>query len=155
MGVEIERKFLVAADGQVPDGPEADLLQGYLAVGADGAEARLRRRGEDCSLTVKRGTGLVRQEWEVPLEPAQFAGLWPATEPARLEKTRREVDLGGHTAVVDTYAGRLAGLRTVEVEFADEGAAAAFVPPDWFGAEVTDRAEYKNQRLAAAAAPPD
>jgi CYTH domain-containing protein len=40
-----------------------------------------------------------------------------------------------------------------EVEFDGEDAADAFEPPDWFGAEVTDDARYKNQRLACDGAP--
>ncbi|MFD9123728.1 adenylate cyclase [Kitasatospora sp. NPDC059571] len=155
MGVEIERKFLVEPGAEVPGGRTLPVLQGYLVVGAGGDEARLRRQGEACSLTVKHGSGLVRGEWEIALDPAQFAELWPATERARLEKDRRIVPLDGTEAVVDSYHGRLAGLRTVEVEFASQEEAAAFAPPPWFGTEVTDRDEYKNRRLATATAPPD
>ncbi|MFE2350776.1 MULTISPECIES: CYTH domain-containing protein [Kitasatospora] len=154
MGVEIERKFLVPEGEHVPDGREFEVRQGYLVLGPEGAEARVRRQGEECSLTVKRGTGLVRGEWETPLSAEQFADLWPATEHARIDKTRRVVPLGPHEAVVDTYRGRLAGLRTAEVEFTDPDAAAAFTPPPWFGPEVTDRPDLKNRHLATADAPP-
>ncbi|MEV4561603.1 CYTH domain-containing protein [Kitasatospora sp. NPDC049285] len=154
MGVEIERKFLVPDGESVPDGREFEVRQGYLVIGPEGAEARVREQGEACSLTVKRGAGLVRGEWETPLGAEQFAALWPATEHARVTKTRRIVPLGRFEAVVDTYHGRLAGLRTVEVEFTDSEEAAGFTPPAWFGAEVTDRSDLKNQRLATAAEPP-
>ncbi|BAJ30588.1 MULTISPECIES: CYTH domain-containing protein [Kitasatospora] len=154
MGVEIERKFLVRDGAEVPAGRESEVRQGYLVTGPEGAEARVRQQGDACSLTVKRGTGLVRGEWETPLDAGQFAALWPATEHARIHKTRRIVPLGPDEAVVDTYHGRLAGLRTVEVEFADPERAAAFTPPPWFGPEVTDRPDLKNQRLATATAPP-
>ncbi|MFF4345645.1 adenylate cyclase [Kitasatospora sp. NPDC001540] len=154
MGVEIERKFLVPDGETVPDGREFAVRQGYLVLGPEGAEARVREQDGACSLTVKRGTGLVRGEWETPLSADQFADLWPATEHARVDKTRRIVPLGPDEAVVDTYHGRLAGLRTAEVEFTDPGRAAAFTPPPWFGPEVTDRPEFKNQRLATADAPP-
>ncbi|GLW68961.1 CYTH domain-containing protein [Kitasatospora phosalacinea] len=154
MGVEIERKFLVPDGAAVPDGREFEVRQGYLVLGPEGAEARVREQGTACSLTVKRGVGLVRGEWEIPLSAEQFAELWPATEHARIDKTRRIVPLGPDEAVVDTYHGRLAGLRTVEVEFTDPERAAAFTPPPWFGPEVTDRPEFGNQRLAAADAPP-
>lgn len=166
MAVEIERKFLVPERSEDPDGPggpggevlpegrEFEVRQGYLVLGPEGAEARVRQQGEDCSLTVKRGTGLVRGEWETPLTREQFDALWPATEGARVAKTRRVVPLGRHEAVVDTFHGRLAGLRTVEVEFADPAEAAAFVPPPWFGPEVTDRPDLKNRHLATASEPP-
>ncbi|MFD8594615.1 CYTH domain-containing protein [Kitasatospora sp. NPDC059646] len=154
MALEIERKFLVPDGESVPDGREFEVRQGYLVIGPDGAEARVRDQGGACSLTVKRGTGLVRGEWETPLAAEQFEALWPATEHARVLKTRRVVPLGRHEAVVDTFHGRLTGLRTAEVEFADQQDAAAFTPPLWFGPEVTDRADLKNQRLATAAEPP-
>ena len=57
-GVEIERKWLVE---DVPAGalaaPSERIEQGYLTIGSDGAETRVRRRGERCFLTVKSGTG--------------------------------------------------------------------------------------------------
>ena len=53
-GVEIERKFLV---DRLPDGlGEGDRIeQGYLAIGDDGVEVRVRRRGDDMTLTIKSG----------------------------------------------------------------------------------------------------
>jgi adenylate cyclase len=42
-----------------------------------------------------------------------------------------------------------------EVEFASEEAAHAFEAPEWFGAEVTDDARFKSQRLASEGAPTD
>ncbi len=49
MGIEIERKFLVEGVPSELQGVEGELIvQGYLAVGADGTEVRVRRRGERC-----------------------------------------------------------------------------------------------------------
>ncbi|MGF1431643.1 CYTH domain-containing protein [Kitasatospora sp. LaBMicrA B282] len=150
MGTEIERKFLVTPTAEVPAaGPPAEpIRQGYLVVGATG-ETRLRDRGGRFTLTVKRGDGLVRGEWEVALTAEQFDALWPATEGARLTKTRREIPLGpATTASLDEYGGQLAGLRVVEVEFPDESAATAFTPPPWFGPELTGHPAYGNRHLA-------
>jgi CYTH domain-containing protein len=52
------------------------------------------------------------------------------------------------TAVVDVFGGDLEGLCLVEVEFASEAGAAAFVAPDWFGEEVTGRPEWSNAPLS-------
>jgi adenylate cyclase len=161
--VEIERKFLVSGLPSglsgVPEGlsgvPEGlsegvALDQGYLVIGEGGlSEARLRREPGRLSLTVKHGHGLARGEYEVELSVEQFDALWPATSGRRLEKTRSRVPLwDGLVAEVDVYAGALAGLSVVEVEFSSESEAAAFVPPDWFGREVTEDDRYKNRRLA-------
>ncbi len=155
-GIEIERKFLVKA---LPDGldryPSEQVSQGYVAIGEGGLEVRLRRRGENTTLTVKKGRGRARREEEMTTEPEQFERLWPLTEGRRVEKTRRLITTdSGLVIELDTYAEDLAGLATVEVEFGSEADADAFEPPEWFGPEVTDDDRYKNQRLACNGAPP-
>lgn len=153
IGDEIERKFLVA---RVPDdlGVGVPLRQGYLA--EDGPiTVRLRLRPDRAELTVKVGSGLVRTEIEMPIDSESAALLWPHTEGRRLEKHRHRITLAsGEVAEVDRYAGRLEGLVTVEVEFADRASAAAFVPPSWFGPEVTGTPGWSNAELARAPAPP-
>lgn len=149
-GVEIERKWLVP---QVPPealaAPGERIEQGYLTIGSDGAESRVRRRGDRCTLTVKSGSGLVRSEHEVELTAAQFAGLWPATETARLEKVRHRLRADdGHLIELDVYDGSLQGLVVAEVEFDDPWGAESFVAPHWFGRELTGEPAYSNQRLA-------
>jgi adenylate cyclase len=134
--------------------PSTTIAQGYLAVAADGTEVRVRRRDDSASLTVKSGGGRVRVEEEMAIDADRFERLWPLTEGRRIEKTRYEIPAGdGLTVELDVYAGDLDGLVTAEVEFASEDAAEAFAAPDWLGADVTDDARYKNQRLAVDGAP--
>jgi adenylate cyclase len=145
--IEIERKFLV---GELP--PELDrwpctrIEQGYLAVGHDGTEVRVRRRGGDSTLTVKSGSLRVRVEEEIAIEPGRFERLWPLTEGRRIEKTRYEIGEAGRTIELNVYAGALAGLAVAEVEFSSGQDADAFSPPQWLGREVTEDPRYKNQR---------
>jgi adenylate cyclase len=149
-GTEIERKFLVAE--LPPDfarGRSDSIEQGYIAIGDEGLEVRVRRIGGRDVLTIKRGEGRERLEEQIEIDQASFERLWPLTEGRRLEKTRHTIPApGGLTFEVDTYAGELEGLVTAEVEFSSEDAAAAFDPPSWFGPEVTDDPRYKNQSLA-------
>lgn len=151
--LEIERKFLVAA---VPQGLELGqgtaIRQGYLAIAED-SEVRLRDSGGRYFLAVKIGRGLVRREHQVELEEAQFEVLWPATEGRRLCKLRHRLEVAGSEAVVDVFEGDLGGLIVAEVEFESEAAAARFVAPDWFSAEVTDDPRYANRELAVAGSP--
>ncbi len=56
---------------------------------------------------------------------------------------------------VDVYHGELAGLVTAECEFASPEESRRFVPPDWFGREVTNDPAYKNQSLAVRGRPPE
>ncbi len=151
---EIERKFLVASmpsDGEVRR--RRAIAQGYLAMD-DRSEVRLREIDDRRVLTVKGGSGLIRDEVEVELLPAQFDALWPATAGRRLSKSRLEIPLGELVAELDVYEEELAGLATVEVEFPSEEHAAAFRPPGWFGAEVTGDPRYRNQALAVRGRPP-
>jgi CYTH domain-containing protein len=151
--VEIERKFLV---GAVPPGdhPRRGIEQGYLAVGADGVEVRVRRADASTTLTVKSGPGLVRVEEEMPIDERRFESLWRLTEGRRVVKTRYLVALAdGLTAEVDEYHDALAGLVTAEVEFPTVEASQAFTPPDWLGREVTGDERYANRTLALRGAP--
>lgn len=151
--VEIERKFLVReVPGEYSDAPSVPVRQGYLVGGPDG-EVRVRDAGRVHTLTVKSRGDLTRDEYEIALTPGQFDALWPATAGRRLEKTRCSLALGSLTAELDVYAGGLEGLQTVEVEFPTVEAARAFVPPAWFGREVTADAAYKNASLASRGLP--
>ncbi len=154
--VEIERKFLLAADPPLPPGaPGSRLRQGYVAVSPDRGEVRVRDEDGACTLTVKQGAGLARAEHEVPITAELFAELWALTEGRRVEKTRHRVPVGRWVAEVDVFAGDLAGLRVVAIEFANVDDALAFEPPAWFGADVTEDPRYKNQALALSGLPED
>jgi CYTH domain-containing protein len=153
-GTEIERKFLVAGVPTEMDAGER-VDQGYLALGENGLEVRLRRKGDRRLLTIKQGSGRTRVEEELPVDPEVFDRLWPLTEGRRVEKDRHLVPLAQDlTAEVDVYRGDLEGLEVVEVEFSSEEAADAFDPPDWIGREVTDDGRYANRALASEGLPP-
>jgi adenylate cyclase len=145
---EIERKFLVRELPNLHDAKKQEILQGYLAVDADGTEVRVRRIGERHVQTVKTGAGLKRGEIEIDITPSQFDSLWPATEKRRLEKVRFELKHGRHVIELDLYRGTLAGLKVAEVEFDSEQESIAFTPPTWFGPEITEDSAYKNRNLA-------
>ena len=149
MGTEIERKFLV---DRLPDpadlGAGVAMRQGYVAE-EDGVAVRVRITDDEARLTIKAGDGVSRTEVELPLDVDEAASQWPFSEGRRIAKRRHRVDLpGGRVAEVDVYAGPLEGLLTVEVEFASEADAAAFVAPSWFGREVTTEPGWSNLSLS-------
>ena len=149
MSSEIERKFLLGElPGWLAERTGEQISQGYLTNG-EGSEIRLRRAGERTLLTVKTGTGEVREELEVELDPDLFRTLWPLTTGRRVTKTRRREPLGdGREAEVDAYAENLAGLVVAEVEFSSVEESRAFEPPPWLGKEITNDARYANRELA-------
>jgi adenylate cyclase len=146
--VEIERKFLLdRLPADLGDGRAIE--QGYLAIGDDGVEVRVRRYGGERTLTIKSGPAHVRTEEEFDVDERRFEALWPLTEGRRIVKTRHRLDLGeGLTAEVDVYGGAHEGLAVAEVEFPDEDASDRVQAPGWLGREVTGDGRYANQRLA-------
>jgi len=150
---EIERKFVVSQLPEDVRGARAvRLRQGYLSV--EPAEVRIRSRDDrEHELTVKSIGALERVEVTLPLTPDQFEDLWPLARRS-IDKIRTLHDVEGGTAEVDVYAGKLAGLVVVEVEFGSDADASRFTPPSWFGTEVTEDPRYRNAALAGAESPP-
>jgi CYTH domain-containing protein len=141
---------------QLPAGAErVGIEQGYLPESG----ARLRRvTGADgtvrCWLTIKRGTGLVREETERRLDPDEFERDWPRTVGARIRKTRHRVPDGGLRWEIDEFLDRDLVLAEVELPAPDTPVA----PPAWLAGamirEVTEDPRYANVALARAGGVP-
>ena len=147
MSTEIERKFLLVDVPAEHPGEGERMRQGYLAED-DGVSVRIRITTATAVLTVKAGAGRSRTEVEVELPFVEAEELWAHTVGRRIEKVRYEIPVDGGIAELDVYEGELAGLFTVEVEFADEQSADRFRPPAWFGTEVTGDERWTNASLA-------
>ena len=146
MGVEIERKFLLAGEGWRSLGEPVLLRQGYLSL--DPARVvRVRIEGERAFLTIKgKSQGATRAEWEYPIPVLEAAELLDTLcQPPLIEKYRHRIASGAHTWEIDEFVGVNAGLVVAEIELASE--ADAFEKPDWIGAEVTHDARYFNSNL--------
>jgi CYTH domain-containing protein len=153
MPVERERTFRVR--GPVPRGDTRELRQGYLALDGD-VGVRIRADGDDRWLTVKGGRGRSRTEVEVRIGEEEFQELWPFAGERTVSKERTRVRLDdGLVAEVDTFHGRHEGLVLVEVELSSDDEADAFVPPPWFGEDVTDQPWASNAWLAVHGLPDD
>ena len=149
MRKEIERKFLVANLPDLSKAKKAVVRQGYLTAPDDSAELRLRQKNDAYFLTLKGVGGLVRMEREAEITAEQFDTFWPETEGRRVEKIRYTAQMqDGLVFELDVFAGDLAPLCLVEVEFTSQDQAARYVPPDWFGTDVTDDTRYKNKTMA-------
>ena len=161
-GLEIERVYLL---DRLPDFP-ADVLayrleQGYLPDPSNAdednpAEGRLRRTVKaDGSViythTIKRGTGLVRQETERTISEQEFDQLWPRTAGRRLSKTRSFVTVGEHLWSVDDFDNMDVVMAEVELLTPET----KVTLPEWLTAvlvrEVTEEPEYRSYRLAVRA----
>ncbi|HEX3578507.1 MAG TPA: adenylate cyclase [Thermoanaerobaculia bacterium] len=147
-GREIERKWVLAAPPPLDDRQPEEIRQGYVLTGD--AEMRVRKAGERCFLTIKRGAGEVRDEWESKIPAWAFDAVWPSTKGCRLRKQRYSIREKRRTIEVDVYEGKLAGLIVLETEFVSVRSAKRFTLPDWAAGahEVTGDPEFSNQSLA-------
>ena len=143
--MEIERKFLVPA---VPS--EIELVGGieyeqtYLCIEP---VVRIRREGEEYWMTYKSKGLMIREEYNLPLTRDSFLHLLEKADYPLLKKTRYFLPYEGYTIELDIFHGKLAPLMIAEVEFPDEAACHSFVPPAWFGSEVTEDPLYHNVSL--------
>lgn len=146
MGIEIERKFLLAGDAWRGLGQPVLLRQGYLSSARERV-VRVRIEGGQAMLTIKgANVGATRGEWEYPIPLADAAELLDGLcEQPLIEKYRHRIEYAGMVWEVDEFLGANAGLVVAEIELASEDQ--PFEKPDWIGAEVSGDARYYNANL--------
>ena len=150
MGIEIERKFLLASDAWRPNVERSvRMAQGYLndlgAVesGRQRASVRVRIAGEEAFLNLKsRELGHTRQEFDYAIPVADAEALLTLCTGGLIDKIRHH--LGRWE--IDEFLGDNLGLFVAEIEL--DSADEAFPRPGWLGAEVTDAQRYYNLALA-------
>ena len=114
---------------------------------------RIRREDEAYYLTYK-GKGLLsREEYNLPLNEAAYTHLLTKADGIVLKKRRYLIPFKEYTIELDVFEGEYEGLNLGEVEFASEQEALDFVPPDWFGEDVTFSGQFQNSRLSKEKAP--
>ncbi len=91
-----------------------------------------------------------REEYNLPLTKEAYDHLLPKADGIVLTKRRYRIPIEGTglTIELDLFSGVYEGLCLAEVEFETKQEAEEFVPPDWFGRDVTFSGEYQNSRLA-------
>lgn len=146
MGMEIERKFLVANDAWRAQVTERTLLrQGYLS-SEPSRVVRVRIAGEQAFLTIKGLTsGISRAEWEYPIPMLDAQAMLAICERPLIEKYRSLIHANGLCWEIDEFLGENAGLIVAEIELQD--AEKDFAKPDWLGKEVSGDKRFSNSNL--------
>ena len=144
---EIERKYLVR---RLPDDlskyEAKKIAQGYLCTDP---VVRIRRSNDNYYMTYKGDGLMVREEYNLPLTREAYEHLLPKIDGLLIAKTRYLIPLTDRlTAELDVFEGVLSALTLVEVEFDSVEEANAFVPPEWFGEDVTESGKYHNSYLS-------
>ena len=145
---EIERKFLVKKiPEQLEQYPFHTLEQGYLNTDP---VVRVRREDDNYYLTYKGKGFLVREEYNLPLNADAYAHLVEKADGNIIRKKRYLIPIEGSqlTIELDMFDTPFAPLILAEVEFESIEQAQAFVPPEWFGEDVTENREYSNSNLS-------
>jgi len=145
--MEIERKFLIT---ELPENLTQyncrRIEQGYLCTAP---VVRIRRQDEEYYLTYKSKGMMVRKEYNLPLTAEAYAHLREKTDGNLISKQRYLIPLNETlTAELDIFDAPFAPLMLAEVEFSSEEEANSFVPPAWFGEDVTFSGKYHNSYLS-------
>jgi len=143
--VEIERKFIFDGGIDINNLPCERICQGYISLEP---EVRLRKRGRRFYRTEKSKGDMVREEREREISKEEYELQISDAKGILIEKDRYYKEYGKYTVEIDIFFGALYGLKICEVEFNTEDEAKSFVPPEWFGTEVTDDSRFKNKNLA-------
>lgn len=145
--MEIERKFLIhSIPADLPISYTRELEQGYLCTGP---VVRIRKDNDRYELTYKSGGMMIRQEHNLPLTREAYEHLRTKIDGRLIHKIRHEIPLDEtHKIELDIFQDDLAPLVLAEVEFASEEEANAFIPPEWFGEDVTYCGQYHNSSLS-------
>ena len=144
--MEIEKKFLI---NKMPDNLESfvhsEIEQAYLCAAP---VIRVRKKDEDYILTYKSRGMMIRQEEEFQLDKEAYLHLLKKADGRVITKTRYFIPYENWTIELDVFHGEMEPLVMAEVEFETEAEIAGFVPPKWFGADVTFDPRYHNVNMA-------
>lgn len=145
--MEIERKFLISRlPADLAAYPVRQIEQGYLCTSP---VVRIRRDNERYELTYKSGGLMAREEYNLPLSAAAYEHLKAKIDGRLIRKKRYMIPLEPALMIeLDVFLGDLVPLVIAEVEFASETEAREFVPPAWFGSDVTFDGRYHNSCLS-------
>ena len=145
--MEIERKFIPKC---LPDNLDShehhDIQQAYLNTSP---VIRIRKQDEDYFLTYKGSGMMSREEYNLPLNQKSYFHLLTKADGNIITKTRYLIPLfNSLTAELDIFHDIFDGRLLVEVEFNSIEDANSFIPPEWFGEDVTYDKKYHNSNMS-------
>ncbi|GAB6929027.1 hypothetical protein JCM10914A_30100 [Paenibacillus sp. JCM 10914] len=157
MAMEIERKYLLDEypealinDGIIMIEKEQFIEQTYLALDGD-QELRVRKITDSGSgeltftHTFKQGWGIAREEVEISISEGLYDQVIKAHGAIPLTKRRVTANWNDVIIEIDDYAQ--VQMLVLEVEFPSIEAADRFVPPAWFGQDISTEKQYSNKKI--------
>ena len=121
--MEIERKFVpVKLPDNLESYPHTRIEQGYLCTAP---VVRVRRDGDSYYMTYKGAGMMIREEYNLPLTKEAYEHLIVKADGTVISKTRYRIPIGN-----------------------DLTADKSFIPPKWFGEDVTLDPRYHNSNMS-------
>lgn len=148
--MEIEKKYLIKdVPRDINSYPHVSIEQAYLCTDPT---LRVRRYGNRYILTYKKRINdpsklNVSEEIESELSYEAYEHLFSKADGTPIRKTRYKIPYGEHVIELDIFHGAYEGLYLAEVEFESVSEGESFVPPAWFGDDVSDDVRYTNAYL--------
>lgn len=149
--MEIERKYLIHS---IPFSLDTysfhEIEQAYLCTNP---VVRIRKQDDTYILTYKGKGLMVREEYNLPLNEEAYHHLLQKADGVVIKKRRYLIPYSlaeqSYTIELDIFSDTYEGLQLAEVEFETEAECNAFIPPEWFGEDVTFSKKYHNSTLSA------
>ena len=152
--MEIERKYLINKE-QLPftlsSYPSHIIEQAYLCTNP---VVRIRKEDDNYYMTYKGQGLMVREEYNLPLTMDAYNHLLTKADGNIITKTRYLIPLNDSILnkelliELDVFEGAFEGLYLAEIEFNSEEDANNFIPPNWFGEDVTFDGKYHNSKMS-------
>lgn len=155
--MEIERKYLIMNLPENLTNYKCKVIeQGYLC---HNPTIRIRKIDDDYILTYKSrikqigisdsNKAIMNNEVELELTQEAYMQLKNKIDGYLIHKNRYYIPLeAGLTAELDVFENQLKGFIMAEVEFPSEKSSDIFIPPKWFGKELTSDKRFSNYNLS-------
>lgn len=150
---EIEKKYLINKLPDLSKARKLSISQYYINISPDPI-IRARKIGYEFFLTYKSKIDSEKQvhvceEYELPITSEIYNKLSKCKIGNEIIKTRYVLSINDLLkAEIDVFDGHLKGLSVAEVEFKTIEDAENFIPPSWFGKDITGVKKFINSQLA-------
>ena len=141
---EIEKKWLVKDLPDLNSYPCHHITQAYLCTDP---VIRIRRSDEEYYMTYKGKGLMMREEYNLPLNAEAYEHMLEKADGNIIDKKRYVIPYGPYTIELDVFTSPITDI-IAEVEFPNIEEAESFVPPEWFGKEVTGDPYYYNSNMS-------
>lgn len=146
--MEIERKFLLKELPKDLSIYKCKIIeQGYLCTNP---VVRIRKSNDTYELTYKGKGFMAREEYNLALNEEAYYHLKEKIDGNIISKKRYLIPIHGNLTVeLDIFEKPFDNIILAEVEFETEDDANNFIPPAWFGEDVSYDKHYHNSYLSS------